>query len=188
MEEEIKKALEARERAYCKSFKVGALLKMKSGKEYTGCNINNQGIQSICAERVAFSKAISEGDLDFDYIIVVGGSTRAQHLDKCLPCGYCRQFMSQFVDKDFKIYTYSNDGYGSGIIFAIFYGIITIVYSLIKFFILLITLLLEKFYIKPDYEKIYTDKKIITIETIAICLQIILFPIIFFIYLFALID
>ena len=106
MEEKIKKALEARERAYCKSFKVGALLKMKSGKEYTGCNINNQGIQSICAERVAFSKAISEGDLDFDYIIVVGGSTRAHHLDKCLPCGYCRQFMSQFVEKDFKIYTY----------------------------------------------------------------------------------
>lgn len=88
----------------------------------------------------------------------------------------------------FTIYTYTNDGYGSGIIFAIFYGIITIVYSLIKFFILLITLLLEKFYIKSDYEKIYTDKKIITIETIAICLQIILFPIIFFIYLFALID
>lgn len=106
MEEEIKKALAAREKAHCKSFKVGALLKMKSGKEYTGCNINNQGIQSICAERVAFAKAISEGELDFDYIIVVGGSSRSTKLDKCLPCGYCRQFMSEFVSKDFKIYAY----------------------------------------------------------------------------------
>lgn len=108
MEEQIKKALEAREKAYCKSYKVGALLKMKSGKEYTGCNINNQGIQSICAERVAFSKAISEGEYDFEYIIVVGGNADAKELDKCLPCGYCRQFMSEFVDKDFKIYAYYN--------------------------------------------------------------------------------
>lgn len=108
MNEEVKKALEARERAYCKSYKVGALLKMKSGKEYTGCNINNQGIQSICAERVAFAKAISEGERDFEYIIIVGGDSSSDKLDKCLPCGYCRQFMSEFVDKDFKIKVYYN--------------------------------------------------------------------------------
>lgn len=106
MNEEVKKALEARERAYCKSYKVGALLKMKSGKEYTGCNINNQGIQSICAERVAFAKAISEGERDFEYIIIVGGDSSSDKLDKCLPCGYCRQFMSEFVDKNFKIKVY----------------------------------------------------------------------------------
>lgn len=106
MEEQIKRALEAREKAYCKSYKVGALLKMKSCKEYTGCNINNQGIQSICAERVAFAKAISEGEMDFEYIIVVGGDSKNDKLDKCLPCGYCRQFMSEFVSKDFKIYAY----------------------------------------------------------------------------------
>ena len=81
---------------------------MKSGKEYTGCNINNQGIQSICAERVAFAKAISEGEYDFDHIIVVGGDGDSEKLDKCLPCGYCRQFMSEFVDKDFKINVYHN--------------------------------------------------------------------------------
>lgn len=80
MEEQIKRALEAREKAYCKSYKVGALLKMKSGKEYTGCNINNQGIQSICAERVAFAKAISEGEMDFEYIIVVGGDSKMINL------------------------------------------------------------------------------------------------------------
>jgi len=88
---------------------VGALLKMKSGKTYTGCNINNQGIQSICAERVAFAKAISEGEFDFDYIIVVGADSNADKLDRCLPCGYCRQFMSEFVDSDFKVYAYYDE-------------------------------------------------------------------------------
>ena len=105
MEEEIKLALKARENAHCKIYKVGAALKMKSGKIYTGCNIDNQGIQAICAERVACLKAISEGDYDFEYIVVVGGNP-GEEPEKCLPCGYCRQFMSEFVDSDFKIYTY----------------------------------------------------------------------------------
>lgn len=105
MEEEIKLALKARDNAHCKIYKVGAALKMKSGKVYTGCNVDNQGIQSICAERVAFLKAISEGEYDFDYIIVVGGNP-GEEPEKCLPCGYCRQFMSEFVNSDFKVYTY----------------------------------------------------------------------------------
>ncbi len=105
MEEEIKLALKARDNAHCKIYKVGAALKMKSGKIYTGCNVDNQGIQSICAERVAFLKAISEGEYDFDYIIVVGGNP-GEEPEKCLPCGYCRQFMSEFVNSDFKVYTY----------------------------------------------------------------------------------
>ena len=106
MEEEIKKALEARKNAYHKNYKVGALLKMQNGKEFTGCNINNQDLQSICAERVAFAKAISEGEKDFDHIVVVGGENNSELLDRCLPCGYCRQFMSEFVSKDFKIIVY----------------------------------------------------------------------------------
>ena len=105
MEEEIKLALKARENAHCKIYKVGAALKMKSGKIYTGCNIDNQGIQAICAERVAFLKAISEGDYDFEYIVVVGGNP-GEEPEKCLPCVYCRQFMSEFVDSDFKVYNY----------------------------------------------------------------------------------
>ena len=44
--------------------------------------------------------------MDFEYIIVVGGDSKNDKLDKCLPCGYCRQFMSEFVSKDFKIYAY----------------------------------------------------------------------------------
>ena len=105
MEEEIKLALKARDNAHCKIYKVGAALKMKSGKIYTGCNVDNQGIQSICAERVAFLKAISEGEYDFDYIVVVGGNP-GDEPEKCLPCGYCRQFMSEFVNSDFKVYNY----------------------------------------------------------------------------------
>ena len=88
---------------------VGCALKCSSGKIYSGCNIENDGIQSICAERVAFTKAISEGERDFEYIVVCGGNT-LDSLDDCLPCGYCRQFMSEFVDKNFKIYSLSNNG------------------------------------------------------------------------------
>lgn len=85
---------------------VGCALMCKSGKIYSGCNIENDGIQSICAERVAFTKAISEGERDFKYIVVCGGNT-LDSLDNCLPCGYCRQFMCEFVNKDFKIYALS---------------------------------------------------------------------------------
>lgn len=85
------------------SYFVGAALKCKSGKIYSGCNIENDGIMSICAERVAFTKALSEGERDFEYIVVCGG-TSLDSLQDCSPCGYCRQFISEFVDKDFKIY------------------------------------------------------------------------------------
>lgn len=116
MDEELKKELEkvitkamlVRENAHHNHFKVGAVLKMKSGNLYTGCNINNQDLLSICAERVAFAKAITNGEKDFEYILVVGGPVDG-FLEKCLPCGYCRQFMSEFVDKNFKIYVYYNN-------------------------------------------------------------------------------
>ena len=90
------------------NYKVGAVLTAKSGEKYTGCNIANHGIQSICAERVAFVKAISEGEKVFERIVIVGGENE-QHLQECLPCGYCRQFMSEFVDKDFRVYTLDGD-------------------------------------------------------------------------------
>lgn len=86
------------------NYKVGCVLVTKSGKKYTGCNVSNHGIQSICAERVAFVKAISEGETEFEKIAIVGGSEDGK-LEECLPCGYCRQFMSEFVDKNFSIFT-----------------------------------------------------------------------------------
>ena len=86
------------------NFQVGACLRTKDGKTYTGCNIENHGIQGICAERTAFAKALSEGERDFESITVVGALKGENPKEKCMPCGYCRQFMSEFVDDDFKIF------------------------------------------------------------------------------------
>lgn len=84
-------------------YSVGACLVCKNGKVYSGCNVENHGIMAICAERVAFTKAISEGDKEYSYIVICGGKD-LDNLDNCVPCGYCRQFMSEFVDKDFIVY------------------------------------------------------------------------------------
>ena len=85
-------ANEARERAYVpySNYPVGAALKTKTGKTYTGVNIENAAYpQTMCAERVAIFKAVSEGEKEFEVISVVtdnGGS----------PCGGCRQVMAEF--------------------------------------------------------------------------------------------
>ena len=105
LDEAIKIAKSALETSYApySNYHVGAALVSKNGKIYSGCNIENHGIMSICAERVAFTKAISEGEKDFNYIVVCGGKD-VNNLENCLPCGYCRQFMAEFVDDNFKIY------------------------------------------------------------------------------------
>lgn len=84
-------------------FHVGAALLTKSGKIYTGCNIENVAYgPSNCAERTAIFKAVSEGEKEFEAIAVVGGS-EGKIEDFCPPCGVCRQVMAEFCDKDFKI-------------------------------------------------------------------------------------
>lgn len=89
------------------NYKVGCALLTKSGKIFSGCNIENDGLMSICAERVAFVKAISEGEKEFESLVVVGGKEELMYTS---PCGYCRQFISEFCDKDFTIYMcYEND-------------------------------------------------------------------------------
>ncbi len=110
LSKEIEIAKKARYYSYApySHYYVGCALHTKNGKIYSGCNIENHGLQSICAERVAFTKAISEGEKDFDYIVVCGGS-KLNSLENCLPCGYCRQFMSEFVSEDFKIYAVCDD-------------------------------------------------------------------------------
>ncbi len=91
------------------NFQVGAALRTKSGKVYLGCNIENHGIQGICAERTAFAKALSEGEREFESITVVGAPKGEEPTEKCMPCGYCRQFMSEFVNNDFKICVVDKD-------------------------------------------------------------------------------
>lgn len=88
-------------------FKVGAALVTSSNKVYTGCNVENAGIQSICAERCAFVKALSNGERSFKAIFVVGKKDGEMY-GETFPCGYCRQFMRSYVDLDFKIYTFSD--------------------------------------------------------------------------------
>jgi cytidine deaminase len=85
-------ANEARRRAYVpySNYPVGAALRTKSGRIYTGVNVENAAYpQTMCAERVAIFKAVSEGEREFEVIAVVtnnGGS----------PCGGCRQVMAEF--------------------------------------------------------------------------------------------
>lgn len=102
----IEKAFEARENAYCpySGFAVGAALLSKSGEIFSGCNIENSAGTSNCAERTAIFKAVSEGVRDFDVIVIVGAYKKNTVIDDyCYPCGICRQVMSEFCDKDFKI-------------------------------------------------------------------------------------
>ncbi|MDO5555567.1 MAG: cytidine deaminase [Clostridia bacterium] len=111
-QELLNKAKEVSYNSYSPSseFCVGAALLTKSGKIYTGCNIENHGIQSICAERVAFTKAFSEGEPsnnrdNYIAIMIVGHTKNSNDFIRTLPCGYCRQFMSEFVNPNFKIMT-----------------------------------------------------------------------------------
>lgn len=84
-------------------FQVGAVLITKDNKIYTGCNIENitQG-PGICAERVAFAKAISDGIKDFKEIHIIGGKENQAPIS-ITPCGVCRQFLVEFCEPDFKI-------------------------------------------------------------------------------------
>ena len=98
-------AKQAMQNAYApySSFQVGAALLTKSGKIYTGCNVENAAFSpTICAERGAFAKAISEGEREFLAIAIVGGKNGK--IEKAItPCGVCRQVMGEFCTPDFKI-------------------------------------------------------------------------------------
>lgn len=96
----IKKAREARESAYApySHFRVGAALLCADGSVCTGCNIENASFTpTVCAERVALFKAVSEGKHSFAAVAIAGDSP------ECLPCGVCRQALSEFCEGDFEI-------------------------------------------------------------------------------------
>lgn len=93
-------------------FKVGAVLLTKSGKLYTGCNIENSAYTPTnCAERTAFFKAVSEGEREFQAICIVGGKN-GQITNYTPPCGVCRQVMMEFCNPDtFQVILARQDEY-----------------------------------------------------------------------------
>ena len=92
----VERAFSMLERSYVpySHFPVGAALECADGSVFTGCNVDNAAYGStICAERTAAVKAVSEGHRDdFVRIAIVGNST-----DYCWPCGACRQFLFEFA-------------------------------------------------------------------------------------------
>lgn len=98
----IEAAKKAREYAYTpySGFDVGAAIRTKSGKIYTGCNIENASFGATnCAERTALFKAISEGEKEFETIAVVSSAN-----DVTYPCGICRQVMAEHMPNATIVY------------------------------------------------------------------------------------
>jgi len=87
---------------------VGAAVRMKDGKIYTGCNIENVSFTpSVCAERVAIFKAVSDGYKKGDFAEI---AVTASWEGVASPCGVCRQVMTEFFDDNVKIYLANSDG------------------------------------------------------------------------------
>lgn len=98
-------AYKARKASYSpySGFRVGAALLGESGNVYLGCNVENAAYTPTnCAERTAFFKAVSEGELSFSAIAIVGGKGE-EPAEICAPCGVCRQVMAEFCDGDFRV-------------------------------------------------------------------------------------
>ncbi len=94
--------MDARENSYSpySGYAVGAALRLKDGRIYTGCNIENAAYgPSVCAERVAIFKAVSEGAKEPEAIAVVGG-VKGKEPNMAHPCGVCRQVMMEFADPE----------------------------------------------------------------------------------------
>ncbi|HKM32784.1 MAG TPA: cytidine deaminase [Oscillospiraceae bacterium] len=111
----IKLALDARENSYSpySQYKVGAALLSSSGKVYTGCNVESASYgATICAERTAFVKAVSEGERQFTAIAIAGGKAeqRIDNLsDYAFPCGICRQLLSELCDENMNVIIARNE-------------------------------------------------------------------------------
>lgn len=104
----LEKAKEASEAAYApySKFKVGAALECADGTLFLGCNVENSAYgDTICAERTAMVKAVSEGHTDFARIAIWADSK-----DYCYPCGSCRQFMVEFNDGSMDVICGRGDG------------------------------------------------------------------------------
>ena len=103
-------ALQAQQMAYAKysKFKVGAAVKFKNGKVYSGCNIENASYgATVCAERVAIWKAISEGEKaqDIEALCLVTSTPQGD-----VPCGMCLQVLSEFMPKEAPLLIANSQG------------------------------------------------------------------------------
>ena len=111
----IEMAKEAMGKAYApySGYMVGAALLAADGRVFTGCNIENASFSpTICAERTAFAKAVSEGCREFTALAVCGGKDGVI-TGAFPPCGVCRQVMREFCADDFTIYMVDEKGYES---------------------------------------------------------------------------
>ncbi len=111
----LAEAKAARKRSYSpySGCRVGAALLTRSGQIYHGCNIENAAFSpTVCAERVALFKAISEGAAKGDFIaIAVVGGKKTESQGRFPPCGVCRQALREFCDpKTLTVILESDDG------------------------------------------------------------------------------
>ena len=101
----FEKALLVRKNAYApySGYRVGAALLTESGRVYSGCNIENASFTpTVCAERTAVFKAISEGEHKFTMLAVAGGKDGT--IDGLFPpCGVCRQVLAEFCSPEFPV-------------------------------------------------------------------------------------
>lgn len=104
-------AVRMRDSAYApySGFTVGAALLTEDGNIYTGCNIENAAFSpTVCAERVALFKAVSDGKRRFKALAVAGG--KAGETADITPCGVCRQVLSEFSKPSMPVYLVQKDG------------------------------------------------------------------------------
>lgn len=97
----IEVAIDGMEKAYVpySKFPVGAALITETGEIFQGCNIENASFGlTNCAERTAFFKAVSEGNVSFSHLVVAGATD-----DPISPCGACRQVMVEFCKPDMPV-------------------------------------------------------------------------------------
>ena len=112
-EQLVELAKDAMTRAYSpySGYKVGAALLCADGSVYQGCNIENASYTpTVCAERTAVFKAVSEGKRDFIALAVCGGKNGVI-AGPFPPCGVCRQVLREFCNDDFMIHIANSQGF-----------------------------------------------------------------------------
>ena len=120
-------AIAAMMRAYApySDFFVGAALLTKSGRIYTGCNIENSSYSATCcAERTALFAAVAAGEREFEAIAIAGGH-HGKLEGVCNPCGVCRQALTEFCEPAFPVLLVTAEGYEEHTLGELFPGFFT---------------------------------------------------------------